>query len=215
MKPLLATLITLASLLLATSASLAADYDPRAQFDSLIRAEQAAKAGDLPGAKRIADEVFAAARKAYPDEGGDERILSSVMGTYAAIKQWSDWEQVGKLLLANAERNARRDGRPDATWPIRERLAAGYLRQGRFAEADGQVAALVQSANDAARSAAGVSKDTPRMLERLGKQYADQGRPDDAARLQREAARFRALLEGDNARDDAAVREAERIIKGR
>ena len=122
MKPLLATLITLASLLLATSASLAADYDPRAQFDSLIRAEQAAKAGDLPGAKRIADEVFAAARKAYPDEGGDERILSSVMGTYAAIKQWSDWEQVGKLLLANAERNARRDHQ-----------AAFLLRRSRFA----------------------------------------------------------------------------------
>ncbi len=118
-------------------------------------------------------------------------------------------------MLANAERKARRDGKPDATWPIRERLAASYLGQGRFAEADGQVAALVKSANEAARGAAGVSKDTPRMLERLGKQYADLGRQEDAARLQREAARFRTQLEADDARGDAAVREAERIIKGR
>lgn len=41
------------------------------------------------------------------------------------------------FMLANAERKARRDGKPDATWPIRERLAAGYLRQGRFAVANG------------------------------------------------------------------------------
>ena len=215
MKSLLATLITLASLLLATPAAMAADYDPRAQFDALIRAEQAAKAGDLPGAKRVADEVFAAARKADPEEGGDERILWGVMGTYGFIKAWNDWEQVGRLLLANAEAKARHDGRPDATRPVRERLAAGYLRQGRFAEADGQVAALVQSANQAARGASGVSKDTPRMLERLGKQYADLGRQEDAARMQREAARFRAQREADDGRGDAAVREAERIIKGR
>lgn len=96
-------------------------------------------------------------------------------------------------MLANAERKARRDGKPDATWPIRERLAAGYLRKDRFAEANGQTTAIAQSANEAARSGDGVSKDTPRMLERLGKQYADLGWQEDAARLQREAER---IIEG-------------------
>ena len=40
-------------------------------------------------------------------------------------------------------------------------------------------------------------------------------KPLHSARLRREAAQLQARLEADDARDAAAVREAERIIKGR
>ncbi len=191
----------------------AAGYDQRAQFAGLMRAEQAVKDGNLAVGSKIAEDVLAAALKADPDEGGDQRMLHSVLGFYASARQWDDWEKVARILLSNAELTATRNGQPDHTSNIRMVVAQGYLTQGRYADADRLIVQIVPAADDAVRATGGTK--SYRELESLAQRYSSLGRTPDAQRVKREADRLRALNDAADAKEADGLRTADKIIKGR